>query len=378
MATLAVRLERCYRNEAARLGLAVDSARRAYDDERRSAVEALIETIDAHPETHARRLQQTPEGVSITIDAWRDLGEDLAEREAWGVVHRERAENLMGRRPLDLPKSRMYVLSQALWHDFSEMDPADVAGLDNRGKYEHARREMLGLIEARVRDLTAYRETLDLGRPSGPGPAPRIGPSSTSRPGRSSPANTRRRPNGACSGPSANSARSRRSRRRSAKLGSRPGLARGWVRLCRRAWPRRPGRPRSARGGRGRPRARSWGLRGRSRCVAGGGWGHPERSGRRRDGRMSFATASIRGGCDRGARRGDAGPFRSRIFPSPLMDQIAAVGRRGAGISGLAGGVSLLIEGGPGHTLGATRRRVGSGPGRSRRSRFRSPRSPRA
>ena len=163
-ATLTVRLERCHRNEAARLALAVDSAARAYDLARQVEVRQLLETIDSEPGINAWRLQQSPEGVALTIEAWHDLAQDLADpaRRAWGVAHNERAENLMGRRPLDLPGSRVGALSRALGFDFSRLGPEEGAGLGDLDRYEYARVRMLEFIAGRVETLTAYRNTLDL------------------------------------------------------------------------------------------------------------------------------------------------------------------------------------------------------------------------
>ncbi len=161
VAMLAVRLERCYRNEAARLGLAVDSARKRHEDERLAAVEHLLDTIHDDPATNARRLQRTPEGVALTIAAWRALGEDLA-RGAWDVAHRERAENLMGRRLTELPRSRIGALSDALSGRFDAPEPGEAEGLDDRGRRDHARRGLTELVEGRIATLTAFRAAMDL------------------------------------------------------------------------------------------------------------------------------------------------------------------------------------------------------------------------
>jgi len=162
-ATLAVRLERCHRNEAARLGLAVDSALKVYDDARMTEVERLLDAIEKDPITNARRLQATPEGVEHTIRGWQALADDLAQTDVrlWSTGHRERAEALMGRRPLDFPRSRIYVLSQALWFDFSLLEPGEGEGLDDFGKYEYARQRMAALVAGRIEALTGYRARMD-------------------------------------------------------------------------------------------------------------------------------------------------------------------------------------------------------------------------
>jgi len=162
-AMLKVRLERCYRYEAASLGLAVDSALKAYDDARMTEVEQLLDGIEKDPITNARRLQATPEGVEHTIRGWQALADDLARTDVrlWGAGHRERAEALMGRGPLDFPRSRIYALSQALWSDFSLLDPGEAEALDDLGKYEYARQRMAALVAERIEALTGYLGRMD-------------------------------------------------------------------------------------------------------------------------------------------------------------------------------------------------------------------------
>ncbi len=155
-AMLAVRLERCYRNEAARLTVAVDAAPKAYDDGRLTAVEAMMDGLRDDPVTNARRLQQTPEGVNLTIEVWKHLKLDLMhpDRKLWTSGHWERAENLMGRRTDDLPRSRIGALSRAMWSDFSALDPGEAAELDEQGKYEYARDRLAAIIDGRIELLS--------------------------------------------------------------------------------------------------------------------------------------------------------------------------------------------------------------------------------
>ncbi len=162
-AILTVRLERGYRHEAARLALAVDGAARAFDDARLARVEKLLDTIADDPATNARRLQATPEGVGLTIEAWKALRLDLAEAggECWGFEHRRRAENLMGRQVDDLPVSRVGALCRALRHDPSALEPGEAAGLDDAARPEYARSRLLEWIDARIVALGGFLATFD-------------------------------------------------------------------------------------------------------------------------------------------------------------------------------------------------------------------------
>jgi len=163
-ATLTVRLERCYRLEAARLTLAVDSALRVYDDSRMAEVEGLLDDIERKPYVNAVLLQKTPEGVEHTIRGWQALADDLARTDVriWGAGHLERAEALTGRRPMDFPRSRIFELSAAMSNNVSMLRPGEVDGLDEQGKYDHARRQLAALVAQRIEDLTGFRERMDL------------------------------------------------------------------------------------------------------------------------------------------------------------------------------------------------------------------------
>ncbi len=160
---LTIRLERGYRHEAARLGLAVDGAVRAFDEGRLAAIEALMDGIAGDPATHARRLQATAAGVRYTIEVWQALKADLVRpgRQSWEAGHCERAENLMGRRVGDQPQSRIGALSRALWADPSGLEPGEAAGLDEAGRHEHARDQLARVIDDRVADLEAFAGTFD-------------------------------------------------------------------------------------------------------------------------------------------------------------------------------------------------------------------------
>ncbi len=157
-ALLTVRLERGYRQEASRLGVAVDGAAKGFEDGRLAAVEHLLETIGDDPATNARRLQQTPEGVALTVEAWKALRVDLAhaDRKIWSSAHWKRAENLLGRQTDDLPQSRIGALSRAMWFDFSALEAGEGSGLNDQGRYEYARGRLLEIIDGRIDALAGF------------------------------------------------------------------------------------------------------------------------------------------------------------------------------------------------------------------------------
>ena len=157
VATLSVRLERCYRNEAARLTVAVDSAEKRAHDARVAALDALVHGLGDDPHLSAYQLQQSPEGLRLTAELWGALRAELTDpdRKLWNGQHHAEAENLMGRRTTDLPRSRVGALSRALWHDFSWLDKREASGLNDQGKYEYARDKMVELIDERIATIDA-------------------------------------------------------------------------------------------------------------------------------------------------------------------------------------------------------------------------------
>src|SRR5262249_12848365 len=161
MAVSMNRLDRGHRHEEACLAHLVRHAQEEFDDQRLTAAETDLNLITEEPATRARRLHQSPEGLGLTIRCWQGLLDDLADPRRWGYVHWERAENLMGRRPHEVPATRLGDLCQAAMGDFRALDPAEGAGLDNHERRLWAAGQLKALIEDRIACLEARLAAID-------------------------------------------------------------------------------------------------------------------------------------------------------------------------------------------------------------------------
>jgi len=162
-AILSVRMKRCVREEAARLGQKMRAAPGEFDDLRLAEAQKLFDWIAAEPATNARRLRRTPEGVDLLIGAWEDLAADLSGPNArrWDYTQWQRLENLQGRKPEDSPISRNGALSKALWGDQSHLKPEDGEGLEGIPRLEWVRDQLLDRIIEEIAELRALRDGLD-------------------------------------------------------------------------------------------------------------------------------------------------------------------------------------------------------------------------
>jgi hypothetical protein len=164
IALFSVRLERSARHEAAQIGLAMRRAVEAFDDQRRTAAEKLMDWIAAEPTTNARRLRETPEGVGMLLKAWQYLDDDLARFHPtyWNSGQIQRMANLMGRRPADTPISREVALGKALWNDLSCLEPGEFEGMDATGRREAIIAELRQRIASHVAELGELAASFDL------------------------------------------------------------------------------------------------------------------------------------------------------------------------------------------------------------------------
>jgi len=159
VAAMAVRLERCREYEQAENDHRVRHAEARLRETRLAEVDKAIDWIAHEPATNARILRQSPEGMARLIAMWRDIKDELrpeqdvfrADFEAkfpddadpkhrlpervgyWDYHLLARAENLMGRRTSDLPKTRLSLLTDmgynALAPDQATWVKAEIAKL---------------------------------------------------------------------------------------------------------------------------------------------------------------------------------------------------------------------------------------------------------
>jgi hypothetical protein len=166
IATLSVRSERAAGRENAAIAERVRNAVDAFDEERGGRVDALFDAFINDPRGSLRNLRRMPEGVDRLVEAWRTLRRDL-DREGphrWGSPQLARAANLAGVPHLDAHGTRIGDLSNAIWGEFHGLTAQEGGELDGDGRRDWARLALLELIDARIAELEAHRDTLDLDR----------------------------------------------------------------------------------------------------------------------------------------------------------------------------------------------------------------------
>ena len=164
VALFSVRLERSARQEATKLGEVMRRASSDFDDQRMAEVEKLFDWIAAEPETNARRLRRTPEGVNRLIKAWLDIDADLGafDQRSWTWSQWQRIENLVGRRPTDSPLSREGALCKTLWGEHGYLAPGEAEGMDAIDRRDFAIAQLRERIAGRVAELRELAGTFDL------------------------------------------------------------------------------------------------------------------------------------------------------------------------------------------------------------------------
>src|SRR5262249_36320817 len=148
---LMTRLERSAAYEQACLAERARHAQERFDDRRYTAVETECDWIAAEPATRARRLHESAEGVQLVINHWQALADDLNHPHGprWSSSHSQRAANLLGKRPDDVPYTRLDALCNAVLGNFSRLEPDERAGGEEAVK-ARAVKELSGFIAARV------------------------------------------------------------------------------------------------------------------------------------------------------------------------------------------------------------------------------------
>ena len=164
VAGLSVRVERCMMHESRMTAGRIRRALDDHDEDRALDVETAFASLPADPAGSVRELLRTPEGVDRMIGAWLGIKDDLGRERMTKrpQTHLQLAENLLGRRPGDLPISRACALGEALSLSFRFLGEGDGAGLDEMARRGWAKKQMIELIDGEVGALRALLETFDL------------------------------------------------------------------------------------------------------------------------------------------------------------------------------------------------------------------------
>jgi hypothetical protein len=158
-----IRMERCAREDAARLGEKMRNAATEFDHRRLAEVQKLFDRLADDPAANSLRLRRTPEGVDRLIRAWDDLARELESLDLGRCTYHQlhRLENLRGRRADDIPASRDNALWMALFGQTYALEPGEAEGLDEQALRDWARGQLLERIAAAIAELRAFRDTFD-------------------------------------------------------------------------------------------------------------------------------------------------------------------------------------------------------------------------
>ncbi len=157
---MAVRLEKCARQESAATANQVRQSAFEFEDSRIAEVEALFSGMFADPAGVVRKLHRTPEGIARLIKGWdwlrgRILQPDPGSR---SFIFHKLAEQLSGRQP-SLTSTQFERLTRAMRGDFSNLEPQEGAGLDEPARRAWAVGQMVELIDNEIAALQAAKES---------------------------------------------------------------------------------------------------------------------------------------------------------------------------------------------------------------------------
>src|SRR5947208_16008541 len=97
-----------------------------------------------------------PEGVEVMVEAWCELRADLTRNPHpfWTPAHRERAENLTGRKADHAHGSRINIISRKIWGDTGSQVVEDARQAE--ALKAKARAEMAAYIDEQIESLEAH------------------------------------------------------------------------------------------------------------------------------------------------------------------------------------------------------------------------------
>jgi len=164
VALLTVRLERSAEHEAKAIAHKMRKATAEFDDARFAEMEKCYSWIAAEPETNARRLRMSPEGLNRILNVLRDLRDNLDHPDGfrWDWQYCEQLHHVLGLRRVDVPVSRFRALSDAMEGNFRSLNKADGADLEPNDRREWARVALLERIDAEIDRHQGLLDRFDL------------------------------------------------------------------------------------------------------------------------------------------------------------------------------------------------------------------------
>jgi hypothetical protein len=160
VATMAVRLEKCAKQESAATSNRVRLSSFAFEDGRLTEVEDLFAKLDADPAGVVRKLHRTPEGTFRLIQGLSTLRDKLihSDRGNWNQYDHDRLERYAGRQTASR-SSRLFRLAWAIFADCSRLEPQEGVGLDESARKAWAVGQMIELIDSEIANHRAHLES---------------------------------------------------------------------------------------------------------------------------------------------------------------------------------------------------------------------------
>jgi hypothetical protein len=164
LATLSVRMERGAKQEFASVASRVRRASEVFDAERVEQAEQLLEAIGDDPRKTRRRLLESPEGVDVMLEAWRDLRAGLTHesRPSWTEGNLAMAANLLGLRIEQVKGTRLDALSRAVGCDPFGLTDQERSTIERDAVEGWAIARLVERVDAEIAKLEEHYETLDL------------------------------------------------------------------------------------------------------------------------------------------------------------------------------------------------------------------------
>ena len=156
-----VRMQRAAKQESAAIAFKIRHAAEEFDEARKADADHHLLWIEAEPIPHRRQLMSTPEGIDRLIGRLENVRSEIRNPYiAWNYVHESVLESCFGRRSVEVPHSRGYLLSQAMMGKDDELTDEDRAQAQGRLKV-WAMPRLEAYIDGEIERLLAHRETLD-------------------------------------------------------------------------------------------------------------------------------------------------------------------------------------------------------------------------
>jgi hypothetical protein len=156
-ALLSVKLERCGREEAARINLDMLEAEEVEEEAQALDFEYLTNSFADHPGESVRKLRRSDQGITWLIEQWR-----MAKLKLLGLCGNEWREetflHLQGRNPATSDGSRVLALCRAICGHFGRLEPSNLPAPERK---EAAKAELVAIIDREIAGLEEARKAID-------------------------------------------------------------------------------------------------------------------------------------------------------------------------------------------------------------------------